>query len=128
MIPSRGMLVPVVVLDSEIIDRLAPLTVRVATEFGVPPGLLPEIGLRMYVTYVPNKTISVPDDVVPIIDGLEVPFSTWVTNQLRHHAAAHTGLTLGQQLLADAALAGAEPPSDEESRAVVERMERSAPW
>ena len=52
----------------------------------------------------------------------------WVADQLRHYAATLTGLSLGQQLLADAALARAEPPTDEESRAVVERMERSAPW
>lgn len=84
--------------------------------------------LRMYNMYMPNKTISIPDDVVPIIDGLGVPFSTWVADQLRHYAATQTGLSLGQQLLADAALAGAEPPTDEESLAVVERMERSAPW
>ena len=69
----------------------------------------------MYDTYMPNKTISVPDDVVPIIDSLDVPFSTWVADQLRHHAATHTGLGLAQQLLADAELAGAEPPTAEES-------------
>jgi hypothetical protein len=28
--------------------------------------------------YVPNKTTSVPDDVVPIIESSEVPFSRWV--------------------------------------------------
>jgi hypothetical protein len=77
---------------------------------------------------VPNKTISVPDDVLPIIDRLGVPFSVWVADQLRHYAATQTGLSLSQQLLADAALAGAEPPTDEESLAVVQRMERSAPW
>jgi len=77
---------------------------------------------------VPNKTISVPDDVLPIIERLGVPFSTWVADQLRRHAAAHTGLTLGQQLLADAAMAGAEPPTDDASRAALERMDRSAPW
>ena len=27
----------------------------------------------MHDTYVPNKTISVPDDVVSIIDGLGIP-------------------------------------------------------
>jgi len=81
-----------------------------------------------YNTYVPNKTISIPDDVVPIIDGLAVPFSVWVADQLRRYAATQTGLSFGQQLLADAALAGAEPPTDEETLAVVERMERSAPW
>jgi len=77
---------------------------------------------------MPNKTISIPDDVVPIIDGLGVPFSVWVADQLRHYAANQSGLSLGQQLLADAALAGAEPPTEEESLAAVERMERSAPW
>lgn len=82
----------------------------------------------MYTTYMPNKTISIPDDVVPIIDRLGVPFSSWVADQLRRYAAAQTELGLGQQLLADAALAGAEPPTDEESLAVAERMERSAPW
>jgi hypothetical protein len=82
----------------------------------------------MYHTYMPNKTISVPDDVVSIIDGLGVPFSTWVADQLRRHAATRTGMSFGQQLLSDAALAGAEPPAEEESRAALERMERSAPW
>ena len=77
---------------------------------------------------MPNKTISIPDDVVAIIDSLSVPFSSWVADQLRRYAATQTGLSLGQQLLADAAMAGAEPPTDEESRAVMERMERSAPW
>jgi hypothetical protein len=75
-----------------------------------------------------NKTISMPDDVLPIIDSLDVPFSKWVADQLRHYAANQTALSLGQQLLADAALAGAESPTDHESRAVLERMERSAPW
>jgi hypothetical protein len=82
----------------------------------------------MYTTYMPNKTISIPEDVVPIIDRLGVPFSTWVADQLRRYAATHTGLSLGQQLLADAATAGAEPPTDDESLAVLERMDRSAPW
>ena len=77
---------------------------------------------------MPNKTISVPDDVVPIIDSLGVPFSTWIADQLRHYAATRTGLSLGQQLLADAGLAGAEAPTDEESRGAMNRMERSAPW
>ena len=77
---------------------------------------------------MPNKTISVPDDVVPIIESLDVPFSTWVADQLRHYAATRTGMSLGQQLLADAVLGGADAPTDEESRVVVERMERSAPW
>ncbi len=82
----------------------------------------------MYHTYMPNKTISVPDDVVSIIDGLGMPFSVWITDQLRHYAATQTGLSLGQQLLADAAVAGAEAPTREESLSVAERMERSAPW
>ncbi len=82
----------------------------------------------MYSTYVPNKTISVPDDVVPIIDSLGVPFSKWVADQLRRHAATQTRLSLGQQLVADAVLAGAVQPTDEESVAALERMERSAPW
>jgi len=82
----------------------------------------------MYDTYMPNKTISLPDDVVPIIDRLGVPFSTWVADQLRRHAATQPELSLGRQLLADAALAGSEPPTDDESLAAVQRMERSAPW
>jgi len=82
----------------------------------------------MYHTYMPNKTISVPEDVVPIIDGLGVPFSTWVANQLRHHAATHSALGFAQQLLADAELANVEPPTAAESLAALERMERSAPW
>lgn len=76
---------------------------------------------------MPNKTISVPDDVLPIIESLDVPFSRWVTDQLRRHAA-QSEETLGRQLLIDAALAEASPPRPEESRAVGERMERSAPW
>ncbi len=82
----------------------------------------------MYDTYMPNKTISVPDDVVPIIDNLGVPFSTWVADQLRHHAATHPQLGLAQQLLADAELASGETPTAAESLAALERMERSAPW
>lgn len=82
----------------------------------------------MYHMYMPNKTISVPEDVVPIIDGLGIPFSTWIANQLRHHAATHSALAFAQQLVADAELANAEPPTAAESLAVSERMERSAPW
>jgi hypothetical protein len=82
----------------------------------------------MYSTYVPNKTISVPDDVVPIINNLGVPFSTWVADQLRHHAATHSGMSLAQQLLADAELAGSNPPTAAESLQATARMERSAPW
>ena len=81
----------------------------------------------MYSTYVPNKTISVPDDVVPIIDSLDVPFSRWVTDQLRLHSA-QTTTTFAQQLVADAALAAGEALTERDERAVAERMERSAPW
>ena len=84
--------------------------------------------LCMYDTYVPNKTISVPDDVVPIIDNLGVPFSTWVADQLRHHAATQPGVAFSQQLLADAELARTKPPTAAESLQAMERMERSAPW
>ena len=80
----------------------------------------------MFHTYVPNKTISVPDDVVPIIDNLGVPLSRWVTDQLRRHAARTT--TFAQQLVADAALAAGDPPTAEDAHATGERMERSAPW
>ena len=79
----------------------------------------------MHNTYVPNKTISVPDDVIPVIESLEVPFSRWVTDQLRQYAA-RTSMSFEEQLLADAALASTEPPPDR--TAVGERMERSAPW
>lgn len=82
----------------------------------------------MYHTYMPNKTISIPDDVIPIIDSLGIPFSTWVADQLRHHAATQTGASFGQQLLADAVLAAVDPPTESESRAALKRMERSAPW
>jgi hypothetical protein len=82
----------------------------------------------MYDTYMPNKTISVPDDVVPIIDGLGVPFSTWVAEQLRRHAATQSALGFAQQLLVDAELANVAPPTAEESLAALARMERSAPW
>lgn len=84
--------------------------------------------IRMYCTYVANKTISIPDDVLPIIDTLEVPFSTWVADQLRRHAAMQNGLDLGEQLLADAKLAGQSRPTKAESQAALDRMERSAPW
>lgn len=84
--------------------------------------------MRMYHTYMPNKTISVPKDVLPIIDRLDIPFSTWVADQLRRHAATEAGASLGQQLLADAALADTAPPTDEDSRSALARMERSAPW
>jgi hypothetical protein len=76
---------------------------------------------------MPNKTISVPDDVVPIIESLDMPFSRWVTEQLRRHAAA-SAVSFADQLLADAALAGRPRPSRKDAVAVGERMERSAPW
>jgi hypothetical protein len=74
---------------------------------------------------MPNKTISVPDDVIPVIESLDVPFSRWVTDQLRLHAARST-MSFADQLLADAALAAGERMPDR--AAVGERMERSAPW
>jgi hypothetical protein len=74
---------------------------------------------------MPNKTISVPDDVIPVIESLDVPFSQWVADQLRRHAAKST-MSFADQLLADAALATGEPLADR--KAVGERMERSAPW
>ncbi|MGK0171504.1 MAG: hypothetical protein ACI9W2_003234 [Gammaproteobacteria bacterium] len=76
---------------------------------------------------MPNKTISVPDDVVPIIEGLDVPFSRWVTEQLRRHAE-HSKMCFADQLLADAALAAGERPSYEDALAAGERMQRSATW
>jgi hypothetical protein len=77
---------------------------------------------------MPNKTISLPEDVVPIIESLDVPFSRWVTDQLRRHAAQST-LSFPSQLVADAALAGAERRlTRKDARNVGERMERSAPW
>ena len=78
-----------------------------------------------YSKYMPNKTISVPDDVVPIIEQLDQPFSRWVTEQLRHHAASSTP-SFADQLLADAALAADGPTIDK--AAVAKRMQRSAPW
>lgn len=81
----------------------------------------------MYNTYVPNKTISVPDDVVPIIDSLHMPFSRWVTDQLRRHAAQST-VSFADQLMADAALAAPGGLTREDASAVGERMDRSAPW
>lgn len=82
----------------------------------------------MYTTYMPNKTISVPDDVVPIIESLDVPFSRWVTDQLRRHAA-QSAMPFARQLLADAALDGSERrPTRKEAIAAGERMGRTAPW
>ncbi len=83
--------------------------------------------MSMYSTYMPNKTISLPHDVVEIIESLDVPFSRWVTDQLRRHGAQST-MSFAQQLAADAALAKVAPPSQAEASATGERMERSAPW
>ena len=74
-----------------------------------------------YNTYMANKTISIPDDVVPIIDDLGMPFSKWVTDRLRRHAAQST-LSFGQQLLADAALSDFERPTAQDCKAVGERI------
>lgn len=81
---------------------------------------------RMYNTYVQNRTISLPDDVVSIIGQLDIPFSRWVADQLRHHAASCSAMSFSQQLLADAQLA--TRPTKAESRKALARMERSAPW
>ena len=84
--------------------------------------------INTYYTYVPNKTISVPDDVVPIIDDLDVPFSRWVTEQLRLHAAQST-MSFAQQIVADAALVTTERKlTRADALAVGQRMERTAPW
>lgn len=76
---------------------------------------------------MPNKTISVPDDVIPIIDSLDVPFSRWVTDQLRRHAAS-SSMSFAQQLVADAELAADDHHSRVDAEAVGERMDRSARW
>jgi hypothetical protein len=76
---------------------------------------------------MPNKTISVPDDVVAIIDGLPIPFSRWVTEQLRRHAAQNT-ITFAEQLVADAAMDTSSAPSLKRSRETGRQMHRSAPW
>jgi len=74
---------------------------------------------------VPKRTISVPDEVVPIIDSLDVPFSRWVTDQLRRHAAQST-MSFADQLVADAALAAPDGLSRADATAVGERMDQSA--
>lgn len=84
--------------------------------------------LRTYTTYVANKTISLPDEVLPIIDSLDVPFSSWVADQLRRHAAAQSEFSFGEQLVADAAMAGESARTTADRAATGERMERSAPW
>lgn len=77
---------------------------------------------------MPNKTISIPSDLIPVIEGLEVPFSNWVATQLRHHAANQEKATFAEQLMTDAVLTAEGRPSADESQAAGERMERSAPW
>ncbi len=74
-----------------------------------------------------NKTISLPDDVVPIIERLEIPFSRWVTEQLRRHAA-QSDSPFAAQLLQDAALASEARPTRQDALAAGVRMARSAPW
>ncbi|HET8930692.1 MAG TPA: hypothetical protein VFN21_08550 [Acidimicrobiales bacterium] len=80
---------------------------------------------------MPNKTISVPDDVVPIIESLDVPFSRWVADQLRRHAA-ETSTPIGRQFLEDAELVKQDGderrPNRDDAVAIGERMGRSAPW
>jgi hypothetical protein len=94
-----------------------------------------------------NKTITLPEDVIPIIEGLGQPFSRWVTNQLRKHgsdgslpfgfnfdpsvhrsvAHGHSEMTFGEQLLADAVLAD-ESPTPNQLTAIGQRMGRSASY
>ncbi len=110
-----------------------PLRLPVHIKAVTNPGATQSLGsrvlcVRMYTTYMPNKTISIPEDVLPIIDRLGVPFSSWIADQLRRYDATQTELSMGQQLLADAAMAGVVRPSADESLAVVQRMDRSAPW
>ena len=76
---------------------------------------------------MPDKTISVPDDVVPIIDSLHVPFSMWVTDQLRRHAAESI-MSFTDQLVADAELAAPDRPTPGDASVAGEWMDRSAPW
>ena len=82
---------------------------------------------------MPNKTISVPEDVLPIINALDMPFSRWVTEQLRRHGAG-AATPFSEQLLADAALADQSGDGTGRRRrridavAVGTRMGRTAPW
>ncbi len=62
-----------------------------------------------------------PDDVVPIIDSLDVPFSRWVTGQLRRHAVQST-MSFADQLVADAALAAPGGLTREDAAAIGGRM------
>ena len=81
--------------------------------------------MRMYNTYMPNKTISLPVDVMPMIEALDIPFSQWVAEQLRRHAA-ESAMSFSDQLLADAALAAGDRMPDRQ--AVGKRMGDTAPW
>ncbi|MGH1502971.1 MAG: hypothetical protein ACRBI6_05405 [Acidimicrobiales bacterium] len=72
-----------------------------------------------------NVTIELPDDVLPIIEGLDVPLSEWVTDRLRDHASGTTSSFAGE-IIADAVLAQDETPASPE--AVDSRLGRSAPW
>lgn len=74
---------------------------------------------------MPNKTISVPGDVVSIIESLDVPFSQWVTARLREHAAVGSP-SFSEQLEVDAELI--DSPARRDRKAVGKRMEGSAPW
>ena len=80
-----------------------------------------------YTTYMANKTISLPDDVVRIIETLDVPFSTWVAEQLRRHAR-ESSVPFVDQLLADAELAGRSRPTPSDARSIGRRIGRAAPW
>lgn len=103
-------------------------SVALADDKSVGTGVRDACPVRMYCTYMPNKTISVPDDVLPIIESLAVPFSTWVADQLRRHAATQLGLSPEEELRRDAALAATATPTEDESRAALARMDRAAPW
>ena len=77
---------------------------------------------------MPNRTISVPDDVVPIIENLGMPFSRWVADQLRRYDAQSRS-TFSQQLEKDAELSGsANALAERDAFEIGQRMDRSAPW
>lgn len=73
-------------------------------------------------------TVSIPDNLLPIIDNLEVPLSTWIVEQLRLYAQTLSEVGLLRDLLADAALEQDSPPTQTEWLVVLDRMERSAAW
>lgn len=82
----------------------------------------------MYNTYMPNKTISLPEDVAPIIERLDKPFSQWVADQLRRYQAESVE-SFQKQLELDASLASTEEKlTSRDAVAIGRRMERSAPW